>query len=476
VAWDTVVNAGDTTADLIYTSDTLDIIVSYYLFDIITVSAAETLVTTETGTTSVTLDSLKIMGVGERSDTVKVLIDRTIYYPSAVEKVIISVYEQTITETVGEEVHAWFQKIGWSGDTTSELAVILVPQTSAVLEDTVSDTLNISLADEYVLVVTSDYSTGAYSAITLNGNIIQNDIDNIHSDAVVRFGNGEIVILNRMGRDNIQIVSKKTYETVLQFSTGANSNPYDAAFYNGQIYVLKYALAEIGIYDQQSGTEAGTIDISSFADSDGIPEAAGCMIIQDHLYVITQNLARDNWFAATDTGWLIKIDMSKNTVVDSLLLVVGNPRSMDYDSSTGILYVSLTGTFFNASFAMELDGLVQAINISDFSTAKYLVSEADLNGTITAGRLYGDYYYAAVNGADSKDHLVKVRLSDGWPTKIADSDAYKLMDLAIDRENGRLYLADMKNGVRIFNLSDDSEASRSNIDVGLPPFSLIIVK
>src|SRR5512132_2468918 len=80
-------------------------------------------------------------------------------------------------------------------------------------------------------LLTTDFSTGSMSVVNLQSRAVTKDVESVHSDARLRWYDGRIYVVNRLGQDNIQVIDPAAgYTTVLQFSTGNGSNPSDIAF------------------------------------------------------------------------------------------------------------------------------------------------------------------------------------------------------------------------------------------------------
>src|SRR5439155_7133734 len=80
-------------------------------------------------------------------------------------------------------------------------------------------------------VLTSDYSSGGLSAVDLGTRAVSRDVATVYSDAVERWYQGRLYVVNRYGADNVQVIDPSAgYATVRQFSVGPGTNPQDIAF------------------------------------------------------------------------------------------------------------------------------------------------------------------------------------------------------------------------------------------------------
>jgi hypothetical protein len=331
-----------------------------------------------------------------------------------------------------------------------------------------------------VFAITSDYKTGSYSVHGLDSNYTENNLDPIHSDAAVRYlGGDDIFVINRLGRDNLQIVDRHNLKTVLQIPLPALSNPYDVALKDGLIYVALFGTDKIGIYRQADGSKAGEIDVSAYADSsDNLPETSSLAFINGDLYAITANLDTKNGYVPL-TAHLLRIDAGTKTVKQALALPFGNPAGLTWDSAANRIYVPCRGEYSNEDYSPKTDGAIVAINPLTMEVAGTVASEEDLGGNVNNALLYGGYLFmdVGVNGAES---ISAIPLSDGKAVEIVKLGAYASGGLAIDAATKTLCVGDRKKGgpgLRLFDLATFAEKSAPGIDIGtLPPSSLTIIR
>ncbi|RKZ05528.1 hypothetical protein DRQ05_06285, partial [bacterium] len=120
-------------------------------------------------------------------------------------------------------------------------------------------------AADFAFITTTDYSTGSSSVIWLDASHTEeSNVASVYSDAVSRYYNGLVYVVNRYGGDNIQILDPaNNFATVRQFSVGSGSDPHDIAFVNEtKAYVSRYNTNDLWIVDPSTGAHTGTIDLS----------------------------------------------------------------------------------------------------------------------------------------------------------------------------------------------------------------------
>ena len=105
-------------------------------------------------------------------------------------------------------------------------------------------------------VVSTDFSSGGrFSMIDTSSLVALPTLSYIHSDAVVRFYNQKIYIVNRLNRDSILILNPLLgYLPLQEFSMGSGSNPQDIAVVNdSKAYVSLYNRTYLAVVDLNTG-------------------------------------------------------------------------------------------------------------------------------------------------------------------------------------------------------------------------------
>lgn len=357
------------------------------------------------------------------------------------------------------------------------------------------------LIDANYFVITTDYSTGSYSLFnsgTVSGSA---DIGSglIHSDAVGRYYNGLVYVLNRLGRDNLQIIDPdEGYATTGEYSTGTSSNPQDIAFYSdAKAYISRYGASSLLVINPDSGETVSTIDLSAYsALSNGTSHMSALYLYGSYLFVAVQRL--DSSFSPTDKSYVVVINTATDTVTKAIELSwtgvsatnpytafhLVTPSQWQPSQSDGHdhLLIGCVGAF---GYNYAEDGGIIAIDPVDLAVeAGYIVSEAAIGAEITGfaftenGALYlvtsdKNFSSALVEYDTAAASVVETLYSD-------DSNLGALNGVEIDEE-GRLLLLDRNAtgpGIRIFDTADGNNQLNDGkpVDMGLPPYMLVSLK
>ena len=333
-----------------------------------------------------------------------------------------------------------------------------------------------SVSQDEAFVITTDFTTGSFATIALDEPrdvIPASAAREVGSDAVVRIHEHRVYVIDRLG-DNIQVLDPfDDYATVLQCPTDSGSNPHDIAFdRDDKAYVTLFNETDLLIVDPTVdddcvGFVRGRIDLSVFADADGIPEMDLMAVIGDRLYVSIQHLDRRNFFAPTGLGQIAVIDMDEDAVIGEIALGAPNPfgvtKGLTVDG--GDLLVPMAGQFGVA------DGGLQRVDAVNQELKPFIITESQLGGDITDFVIvYDRVGYLVISKPDFTNALVQFDPGAGTVTRTILNAGF-IADIELN-DRGELYLSDRSGGnegVRVFNAYDATELTQEPLVVANPP-------
>lgn len=337
--------------------------------------------------------------------------------------------------------------------------------------------------EEFAFITTTDFQTGSASVIWLDGKYTTDkDITEIHSDAVARYFDGLIYIVNRLNGDNIQILDPaEGFTTVQQFSVQNGADPHDISLVSEtKAYVTRYNRNDLWIVDPSTGEKTGSIDLSTFADGDEIPEMDKLLLIGDRLFISLQRIDRNTDWNPVGLSYLVVVDATADTIVDADPMTAGtqaitlestNPFSdLKVDSTTGNIYVACAGDWGTADSGVEI------VDPVTLSTEGIILDGTTVGGDITDVELVtSEIGYAIITDASFHSVLLRFNPSTGAVTDTVYAPGeFNLQD--IERApTGEIFLADRSEtapGIRLYNIETAAEITKIQIDVGLPPFDI----
>jgi hypothetical protein len=339
-----------------------------------------------------------------------------------------------------------------------------------------------------VLVVTTDYSTGALSEVSGDSSgSVRRDLAPVHSDAIARVYQGRIYVVNRFGGDNVQVVdTASAYATLRQIPLGPGSNPHDIAFVSSdRAYVSRFGSDGLVEIDPGTGAIRDTISVASFADPDGIPDMDRMFYRSPYLYVAVERIDfGGGTYQPVPPSWLAVVDTRTNTLVDvdaatdgiqGIELAGLNPSApMIWDAGLSRLLVPEAGVYG------LLDAGVEKVDLDQRASDGWLVREEALGGDLIDFVLGPNGRgYATVARADLKTSLVVFDAVNGAAIgePIHTSPGYDLADLEVTA-CGVLLVCDRNYanpGLRLYDAGTGRPIAgvTQPVSTGLPPFELV---
>jgi hypothetical protein len=344
-------------------------------------------------------------------------------------------------------------------------------------------------------IITGDFETGSFAVLpTQDPAEVVADLGPVHGDAVARGYQGQVYVINRFGADNIQKIDPALgWTTTFQCSVGNGSNPHDIAFASPtKAYVTRYEETSIAIVNPSVGADCegfriGEIDLTQFADADGIPEMDQMALVGDRLFVSLQLLDRNRFFEPTgesilavfDTNTDRPVDTRPETLaVDPIRLTWTNPlgasRGLPLDPATGDIIVAQVG-----SFAIIGDGGVETINPYTFERSRILITEEDIQRNITDFVLVdGRNAWALATDENFRNFVLQIDTNLREELQVIfETDAF-LTDIEFSPMDNSIWLSDrsLQNaGLRIFSALDGSGVGNPPIPTGLPPVDILFL-
>jgi len=338
--------------------------------------------------------------------------------------------------------------------------------------------------------VAPDFSSGAYSVIHFDSSYqnitAQNNLLPTISDITVKAYGESFYPIERYKRDNMaKFGIKDPSGNIWQYSVGdGSSNVHDMIFVSNQkAYLLRYGKDKIWIVNPSATTEdqfkIGEIDLSTYADADGIPEMESGLIVGNKLFVLLQRLDRNNnW--APQVSYMAVIDTTADTEIDTgiqndlnvkgISLPIKNVHSIKY--LDGRIYIQGIGRYASSysDISAEYTG---GIAVMDPDTYEVSMLVDDGNDTVHP---YGNItdmavdsqtkgYFIGYNGWGD-DTLYAFNPSSGAVTgAVVDLMDKNLSCLAVDK-NGYLWVGDSTDAeIVIVNPADNSIVANVNTDL-----------
>lgn len=335
------------------------------------------------------------------------------------------------------------------------------------------------------IITTTDYSSGSFSSLDLNTNTATNDHLTIHSDAVVRTYRDKVYIINRLGQDNVLVLDHSDLKTPLtQYSTGNGSNPHDMAFVSEEkAYISRYGQTQLLIVNPISGDLLGEVELSVFADADGLPEISQLALYGNHLFAACQRLDRDNGWVPTDVSVIAVVDVLTDQVVDVDAntagvqgIVMANKNPAGAVQRGNKWFLSVVNTFDDLT-----DGGVEVIDLENLRSDGVVLGEGTFGGNLSSlAMVSDDEGYVVVLDANFANIVKRFNFATESVSSPLDGLTGGFVP-SLGVFGGRLYVLDQGSfvdptsaGVRVYDVKTNARVA-GPINTGLPPSTIAFV-
>ena len=350
----------------------------------------------------------------------------------------------------------------------------------------------------------SDYSSGAHSAISVDPvggpRTVMNDLVPTISDLAIDAYGKYFYRIERFMADNVTKYDVSQPETVIwQYSTlddgeTVSSNPHDMVFASEtKAYLLRYGKTKAWIVNPSAATQeefkTGELDLSAYADADGIPEMTAGLIVDGKLFILMQNLDRDNsWVPGV--GFVAVFDISTDMEIDTMTpgevkgvaLPMTNPKVIRYLPETGMIYIACQGRFESswAGTPAEYTGGILKMDPMTYATEILLDDGEDDNhpyGNISNMALVSankGYFIGYVGFGDNTVYSFNPSTGAVDGPVMAELQSKNITDLEVDK-NGMLWVGNATDAA--VNIVDSrTDMLDETVDTNLNPQSMAFVE
>jgi DNA-binding beta-propeller fold protein YncE len=318
------------------------------------------------------------------------------------------------------------------------------------------------------LAISGDFAAAGFvaridvAAQTVEKNVISGAAD---QDPVSRMIGDEIFILNR-NLNNLTVLDRATLAVQLQVSTGAGSNPQDAAVSGNKVYVPALGGKGVVVVTRGSMTTS-EIDLSSL-DGDSQPDCNSAVVVGNQLFVQCGLLKN----FASAAGKVVVIDTATDTVTHTLSLPFVNPFGQMIESPAtskfaGDVLVTTVPDFGTGGCVVRIKpGATPTVGECAVQNLELSAYPAQL--AISADE---KVMFAAIKGFAPGAQLRQIDMTTGAISASLSSVAQTVSAIAACPD-GSMLVADSDAttfGIRIYGKS--GELTTRPLDIGVKPIS-----
>ena len=330
------------------------------------------------------------------------------------------------------------------------------------------------------VVVTSDYAVYALATAELDDGSIHDEITALTGSSTVRaLDDGWIYVINSFGYDTIQAYEPGEWSAPrLEWSVGdGTANPHDVEVCGDEVFVSLYGRDYIAVYDAESGTLTGTVDMTAFDDGDGIPEVDALVKLsgrEGYLYAAAQQLdEEDGWVSSG--GAVAEIDCAARSVTDAWD-VGSNPKIYAHPTDEASLVV-LTGVYYSP------DGGISVLDTAKGTQSEVHISEEETGVDINTLAFSASGAALAI-GSSIEDYGATYSVScfdlETWAWSEQSTTSSFLMD-AVANDRGEAWIlartswadAESVGGIWMYDVETCTErVSDERLTFSLDPYSV----
>lgn len=347
-----------------------------------------------------------------------------------------------------------------------------------------------------VVTAAFNFSSGGLAVVDLATHAFTFRPGAAESDAVIRTPSGLPIVVNRQGFNYLQLIDVDDVDLPpindCSVADGLDSNPQDVALVSeSKGYVTPYAGPELlvisppilfqpDLHPTCKGFVSKRIDLSSF-DSDGIPQMDQMVLVGSDLFVSLQLLDdAAGGLPPKQPGVLAVLDTQTDLVKGSIELSFENPfaetKGLIWDEFQQRIFVGGPG-----SITVLDDGGIEAVDPATMQSAGLVLTGSDINAGVFDFVIVGSARAYAIIVEEFSNSVVELDLSLDPARRGIRATLLTSTDLITDiemTERGELWVAyrgespDDPSGLRIFDVTDNTELTETPIALGQAPFTL----
>lgn len=199
-------------------------------------------------------------------------------------------------------------------------------------------------------------------------------------DSVLRSAGGRVYVVSR-AQGTVAVVARDTWTMLQVYPLGEGSEPQDIAVVSAELaYVTRRSATHLLRLELDTGASTEVVDLSLFADGDGVPDMGMMAVHEGRLFVQIRrvNLSEPGGFVLpaylavvdTATEQLVDVDPATPGVQAVELQGTAPKGKMQIIPQTRRLFVSASGDFWD-------EGGIEMIDLDTLQSVGMAVREAD---------------------------------------------------------------------------------------------------
>jgi len=308
----------------------------------------------------------------------------------------------------------------------------------------------------------------------------------VGADSVVQERGRKLYVLSR--RDgSVAVIAKHDWEIRRTLALGTQHPPEDIAVIGRRrAYVTRQGVASLLRLDPKTGQASEVVDLSAFADDDGVPDLGAMLIAGDRLFVQIRRANENAPGGLQSPAYLAVVDLASETLVDANLEaagvqgieLAGTAPKHRMQAIGQTLLVSATGGFFDA-------GGIEIVDLATLQSEGIAIAEADgetgadLGPFAMTSASSGFLVYST--DLDLSSHLKRFSFEHGVEKgpELHVSVGYAVPAIAHDPRSGNLFVPESifgSRGVHVFAADSGQRLTQQPLGTGGRPTDLLLLR
>lgn len=317
-----------------------------------------------------------------------------------------------------------------------------------------------------VTTIAGDFSVGSFATLGLGNHTVSDNLFVTSGDPAVAVSGGRVFQFNRYTYDTLRMYRPGHWiMPVWEQALGDRANPHDVQVCGSRLFVSLYGRDHLGVYGLHDGILTGTVDLSAYADGDGVgPEPSDLVEHEGKLYAGLHRLMRHEGWADAG-GRIVEIDCDSHEVTRDWE-VGANLNLFDWPAS-GKLLMGVSDHGQDPAGLYVLDPVKGSVEL------QVATPETQVSGLAA----YGDHAIAVAMTQDQSLHeILCLDLSSGTSTLIERTPRY-LTDIS-GNDQGEAWIAaspswvdpSAATGLSIYDIASCQLMTEAPLELSLHPF------
>jgi hypothetical protein len=304
----------------------------------------------------------------------------------------------------------------------------------------------------------------------------------------LRYSRGQLLAFSRSA-GTVRVISARSWRVRRELSLGAESEIEDIAVVGARTaYVTRRRATQLLRLDLLTGDATQVVDLSGFADDDGIPDLGAMTLHEGRLFVQIRRANEDAQGGLMPPAYLAVVDVATEQLIDvdpvtpgtqAITLQGTAPKHrMQIVPESRRLFVSATGGFFD-------EGGIEMIDLDSLRSLGLVVREADgLTGADLGPFIMvtpDQGYLVFSTDLILSSHLQRFSLAGGVETgpQLNVSVDYAVPALEFDAQSGSLFVPDGafgRRGVHVFDAATGERRTSEPIATNGSPTDILLLR